>query len=240
DLRLVDTRTSRVLAATSVEGEATDVNIGGALLGATGGSALAGSLSGWQNTPIEKALRVTINHAVDFIVSKTPPVYYRYGPTTQVSAAPAPSQQPTAAVPATPTYDPGSFLRVKSKSLNVRGGPDKSHGVVFSVAQGETLKVLTQNGSWVQISTRTREIGWVAGWLVYPDASIDASSFAYKPPPEPQPVAESAPAPSASTSGAAGANDLESRLTRLKSLYDKGLITEDEYNLKRREILESL
>ena len=93
DVRLIDTRTSRILAATSVEGEATDVNIGGALLGATGGSALAGSLSGWKNTPIEKALRVTINHAVDFVVSKTPPVYYRFGRTTQVSAAP--SQQST-------------------------------------------------------------------------------------------------------------------------------------------------
>ena len=44
----------------------------------------------------------------------------------------------------------------------------------------------------------------------------------------------------ASTSGAAGIDDLESRLTRLKSIYEKGLITEEEYKLKRQEIMESL
>src|SRR6056297_2571090 len=36
DLRVVDSRTSRILAATSVEGEAKDFNIGGALAGYTG------------------------------------------------------------------------------------------------------------------------------------------------------------------------------------------------------------
>ncbi len=34
--------------------------------------------------------------------------------------------------------------------------------------------------------------------------------------------------------------DIEERLTRLKDLYDKGLITEDEYDKKRGEILEAL
>jgi curli biogenesis system outer membrane secretion channel CsgG len=260
DVRLIDTRTSRILAATSVEGEATDVDMGGALLGATGGSALSGSLGGWENTPIEKALRIAINLAVEFVVSKTPPVYYRFGPTTQVSAAPAAGQQTAAATATTqqaaaaptPTYEPGSFLRVKSKSLNARSGPGKSHGVLFSIAQGQPVQVLAQDGSWVQVFTQAKETGWVAGWLVYPDASIDSGSFAVLTSPEPQPAAQSAPAPSTSTSetsatsattgaaGAAGAEDLESRLTRLKSLYDKGLITEDEYNLKRQEILENL
>ncbi|RJP85270.1 MAG: hypothetical protein C4518_16745 [Desulfobacteraceae bacterium] len=72
DMRIVDAKTSRVLAATSVEGEATDVNLGG--FAASG--ALAGGLGGWKNTPTEKALRVCIQKAVEFIVSKTPPKYY--------------------------------------------------------------------------------------------------------------------------------------------------------------------
>jgi len=72
DMRIVDARTSRVLAATSVEGEATDVNLGG--FAASG--ALAGGLGGWKNTPTEKALRVCIQKAVDFIVSRTPQTYY--------------------------------------------------------------------------------------------------------------------------------------------------------------------
>ncbi len=79
DLRVIDTRTSRILAATSVEGEATDVKMG-ALMGGYGGSgALVGSLGGWKNTPTEKALRVCIKKAVEFIATKTPQRYYHYG-----------------------------------------------------------------------------------------------------------------------------------------------------------------
>lgn len=79
DVRVIDTRTSRIVAATSVEGEATDVNMG-ALLGGFGtGGALAGGLSGWKNTPTEKALRICIQKAVDFVVTKTPATYYHHG-----------------------------------------------------------------------------------------------------------------------------------------------------------------
>ncbi|MFH1152788.1 MAG: CsgG/HfaB family protein [Pseudomonadota bacterium] len=85
DLRIIDSRTSRVLAATSVEGEATDVNLGGALGGYGGSGALAGALGGWKNTPTEKALRICIQKAVEFIISKTPQTYYHFG-------AQAPSQ----------------------------------------------------------------------------------------------------------------------------------------------------
>ena len=51
DLRLIDARTSRILAATSVEGEAKDFNVGGALGGYTGSVALGGALQTWKNTP---------------------------------------------------------------------------------------------------------------------------------------------------------------------------------------------
>ncbi len=81
DIRVVDARTSRVLAATSVEGEATDVNLGGLIGGYGGIGGLAGGLSGWKNTPIEKALRICIQRAVEFVVSKTPQKYYHYGVT---------------------------------------------------------------------------------------------------------------------------------------------------------------
>src|SRR5262245_31620487 len=72
DMRVIDTRTSRVVAATSVEGEATDFALGGALAGAGSGGALGGALGGWSKTPTEKALRLCIQEAVKFIVSKTP------------------------------------------------------------------------------------------------------------------------------------------------------------------------
>ena len=91
DVRVIDTKTSRIVASTSVEGEATDFALGGALAGAMGGGALAGALGGWSKTPTEKALRISIQEAVKFVVSKTPAVYYRHGPGGEtVAAAKAP------------------------------------------------------------------------------------------------------------------------------------------------------
>jgi curli biogenesis system outer membrane secretion channel CsgG len=82
DIRVIDTKTSRVLLATSVEGSASDVNVGGVVSGLLGSNssatALAGGLKSWENTPTEKALRECINKAVEFVVTKTPPVYYRH------------------------------------------------------------------------------------------------------------------------------------------------------------------
>lgn len=87
DMRVIDTRTSRIVAATSVEGEATDFALGGALAGAGSGGALGGALGGWSKTPTEKALRLCIMEAVKFIVSKTPANYYHYGAQGQPVAA---------------------------------------------------------------------------------------------------------------------------------------------------------
>jgi curli biogenesis system outer membrane secretion channel CsgG len=97
DVRVIDTRTSRVVAATSVEGEATDFALGGALAGAGSGGALGGALGGWSKTPTEKALRLCIQEAVKFIASKTPATYYHYGASGQNVAAAAPKAPVAAA-----------------------------------------------------------------------------------------------------------------------------------------------
>ena len=97
DVRVIDTKTSRIVAATSVEGEATDFALGGALAGAGGGGALGGALGGWSKTPTEKALRVCIAEAVKFIASKTPATYYHYGAGGQPVAAAAPRAPAAAA-----------------------------------------------------------------------------------------------------------------------------------------------
>ncbi len=85
DLRLIDTRTSRIVAATSVQGSATDI----AGVGALAGGGLSGDLSGFSKTPMEKAIRLAIQDAVQFVVAKTPAQYYRPAPQVRAAAATA-------------------------------------------------------------------------------------------------------------------------------------------------------
>ncbi|MFQ6083212.1 MAG: CsgG/HfaB family protein [Candidatus Aminicenantia bacterium] len=73
DIRIIDAKTAQIVAATSVEGKATD--FGGVIGGRIG---LPVALGGFSKTPTEKAIRACIQRAVDFIVSQTPVQYYRY------------------------------------------------------------------------------------------------------------------------------------------------------------------
>lgn len=151
DVRIIDTRTSRIVAATSVEGEATDVNMGGLIGGFTGSGALAAGLGGWQNTPTEKALRMCINDAVNFIITKTPQNYYHYGQAGTTVQAPA------AAAPASGTAATGKDMvremqtKLSALGYNV-GTPDgvagkKTETAVRQFQQTNGLQVTGQFNS---------------------------------------------------------------------------------------------
>lgn len=75
DIRIIDTKTSQIVAATSVEGSATSVGLGGAT---TIGGSLPVALGGFSKTPTEKAIRVCIQKAVEYIASQTPTEFYRH------------------------------------------------------------------------------------------------------------------------------------------------------------------
>jgi curli biogenesis system outer membrane secretion channel CsgG len=75
DIRIIDTKTSQIVAATSVEGDSTSFGAEGSTW--IGGS-LPVSLGGFSKTPVEKAIRVCIQKAVEYIVSQTPAEYYRH------------------------------------------------------------------------------------------------------------------------------------------------------------------
>jgi len=75
DIRVIDAKTSQIVAATSVEGKASSFALGGATY--IGGT-LPVALGGFAKTPTEKAIRVCIQKAVEFIVSQTPREFYRY------------------------------------------------------------------------------------------------------------------------------------------------------------------
>lgn len=77
DIRIVDTSTSEVIAATRVQGQASDI-AGGVMAGFFGGWGLGGGLSAYANTPMEKAIRICIIEAVRYISQAAPPSYYKY------------------------------------------------------------------------------------------------------------------------------------------------------------------
>jgi len=78
DIRILDVETTEILAATTVRGTATDVNIGAALGALTGGGGMGGSLGAFASTPMEKAIRTCIYEATKYIAENTPAAYMKY------------------------------------------------------------------------------------------------------------------------------------------------------------------
>lgn len=78
DIRIVDTSTSEVLAATRVEGVAKDISLGGALAGFGGSGGMVGGLGAYAKTPMEKAIRTCLYNATKYIVENTPQQYMRH------------------------------------------------------------------------------------------------------------------------------------------------------------------
>lgn len=156
DLRVVDASTSRILAATSVEGEAKDFNIGGALSGYTGGYALGGSLSTWKNTPREKALRQVIGEAVEYVISVTPASMMRYDSMgrTVNSGADAGGYESAGAS--------GDRVVITASTLNVRQGPGTDNAALYSVTSGTIVDVIARAGEWLNIRDDRGREGWIA------------------------------------------------------------------------------
>lgn len=75
DVRVVDLKTSQIVAATSVVGSASSIGVESSkdLMGI-----LPPSLGAFKKTPLEKALRTCIEKSVQYICDKTPPEYFRY------------------------------------------------------------------------------------------------------------------------------------------------------------------
>lgn len=77
DIRIVNTITSKILGYKSVQGQASDIG-GDSISGSTGAWALGTRLSGYANTPMEKAIRICIMEAVRYISQAVPGNYYKY------------------------------------------------------------------------------------------------------------------------------------------------------------------
>jgi curli biogenesis system outer membrane secretion channel CsgG len=154
DLRIIDTNTTRILAATSVEGTARDFDLGGAVAGYTRRHQLGGALSTWENTPREKALRQVIGEAVNEVVRRTPQEYYRHGATQTASA--------NGGYQASSNGGTGERVVITAGSLNVRSGPSSEGSVAFSLSSGAMANVLARAGDWIHIEDDQGRTGWVA------------------------------------------------------------------------------
>lgn len=77
EIRIIDATTSEVLASTRVQGSASDVS-GMVLAGSFSNWALGPGLSGYANTPMEKAIRGCIIETVRYVSQTIPASYYKY------------------------------------------------------------------------------------------------------------------------------------------------------------------
>jgi len=78
DLRVVDTATGRIVSATRVEGKATDYSASVSTSIGGGRTQMPISLGAYKNTPMEKAIRVCIDKAIEYVCSKTPAQYFHF------------------------------------------------------------------------------------------------------------------------------------------------------------------
>ncbi len=79
EIRLVDARTSRIVAATTVEGSSTSMGFGASQTDYTyNAGSLPKGFSMYHNTPVEDALRKMVDEAVKFLSIKIPASYYHY------------------------------------------------------------------------------------------------------------------------------------------------------------------
>jgi len=69
DLRIVDSKTARIVSSVTVKGDATDATISTGVLKYIGAGPLASGLSLWSKTPMDGAIRLCLDKAVDYIVT---------------------------------------------------------------------------------------------------------------------------------------------------------------------------
>jgi len=97
DLRVIDTRTARIVASVAVEGSS--YKFGAAVSGIastrSGSIRLPVILRGFTNTPAERAISEMVDAAVANIVEKTPPVYF-HDESHDSGTQPAPATNPPA------------------------------------------------------------------------------------------------------------------------------------------------
>jgi curli biogenesis system outer membrane secretion channel CsgG len=182
---VTDPRTNQMLATERVRGKATDFG---------GTSAKRGPLpevfKDFSKTPMEKAIRTTIEESASFVVARTPPESYRVLPAPPKEAPKPTPVAPKVTPPSPPPPPPLPTTQVVWDSVNLRQGPGTSHKIIGSVKKGTSLKILEVNGGWLHVRLENGSTGWVSKL-----ATSEAPKASSPPPPAPPPTASIQPAP---------------------------------------------
>jgi curli biogenesis system outer membrane secretion channel CsgG len=166
-VKVIDAKTSRILASEQVEGKATDI---GGITG-MGGGGLVGVFGGYSNTPMEKAIRVAIEEAVRLIVAKTPAEYYRVGtkpqpkatePTKTVNPTPASTQPTSPTTSSSKTQATGAqIVYVNWPKVSLREGPGTEFKILAEITKGTGLALIEERGPWLKVRLEDGREGWV-------------------------------------------------------------------------------
>ncbi len=164
-IKMVDAKTGRRIASEQIEGKATDIE---GLAGLSRGT-LAGSLSGYSNTPMEKAIRIAIDNAVKLVVAKTPERYYRVLQKEEIQPAslPPPSISPppvtnlSSGISMESSSSGSRIVYVKWPKVSLRDGPGMNFKSLMELQKGTVLDVIEEKGSWIRVRLEDGQEGWV-------------------------------------------------------------------------------
>ncbi len=157
---VTDPKTNQILATEKVRGKATDFRRTSSRSGG-----LPEVFKVFSKTPMEKAIRTSIEESASFIVAKTPPGYYRVSPVASPRKAPEPA--PVKTIPVSPKVIPPPppplrTTHVVWDSVNLRAGPGTSYKVIGNVKKGTSLKILEANGDWMRVRLEDGSAAWVS------------------------------------------------------------------------------
>lgn len=187
NVKVTNPRTNQILDTRGVRGKAAD--FGGTI--GKGGGRLPEVFKDFSKTPMEKAIRVTIEESASFIVAKTPPESYRVFPVIppkEIPKPPPPKVQPEVMLPPPPpTVPPKPPLRVTQvvwDFANLREGPGTNHKVIGNVKKGTSLKILEVKGDWLHVRIENGKEAWVSKLATSEAPKAPPST----PPPKPAPM----------------------------------------------------
>ncbi len=177
---VTDPKTGQMLATEKVRGKATDF---AGTYGKRG--PLPDMFKVFSKTPMEKAIRTTVEESASFIVAKTPSESYRILPAPPREAPkPTPVAPKVASPPSAPAPSPPPLpaTHVVWDYVNLRKGPGTSYKIVGNIKKGTSLKILEVDGGWLRVRLDDGRTAWVSR-----SATSEAPKASSPPAPPPQP-----------------------------------------------------